>query len=112
MCHFVIVKVGRSCECLATKLALVWFLSSVDSPVRVQAGAGRESFVAEVTFIRPLPCVDPYVSLQQAGSVKFLATGGAWKKSLGLIFWLLQDFQVILFLIHNINFKILLLLIC
>ena len=53
----------------------MWLLSSVDSPVSVQAGAGGESFAADVTHVRPLPCVGPDVSLQQAGSVKLLATG-------------------------------------
>ena len=50
------------------------FLSSVDSPVGVQAGAGGESLAADVTHVRPLPCVGPDMSLQQAGSVKLLAT--------------------------------------
>ena len=50
------------------------FLSSVDSPVGVQAGAGGESLAADVTHVRPLPCVGPDVSLQQTGSVKLFAT--------------------------------------
>ena len=108
--HPVIVEVGGGGEALAASLAPVRLLSGVNPPVRVQAGAGGELLGAEVAGVRPLPCVDPYVPLQQAGSVKFLATGGAWKQPLGLIFGFLQDFQGVLFLIHNINFKILILL--
>ena len=54
MCHFVIVKIGRGCKGLATHLALVWLLSSVDPTVRVQAGAGAEPLVAEVALVGPL----------------------------------------------------------
>ena len=49
------------------------FLSSVDSSVSVQTGAGGETFVADVTNMRSLPRVCPDVPLQQAGSVKLFA---------------------------------------
>ena len=66
-------RIGPILEPKATDIYLMRLLSSVNPPVCVQAGTGGESFVAEVTFIRPLPCVDPYVPLQQAGSVKLLS---------------------------------------
>ena len=47
----------------------------MNPPVCVEAGAGGESLAADVTHVGPLPRVGPDVSLQQAGSVKLLATG-------------------------------------
>ena len=113
MGHSMVVKVGGGCEALATGLTPVWLLPSVDPPVCVEAGAGGELLGTKVTLVRPLPCVDPDVSLQQAGSVKLLATGVAWEQSLGLVFGLLEALQgIFLILIHNINFKILIFIIC
>ena len=83
MCHFVIVKIGRGCKGLATHLALVWLFSSVDPPVRVQAGAGAEPLVAEVALVRPLPGVGADVSLQETRTVELFATRVAGEQSLG-----------------------------
>ena len=63
MGHSVVVEVGGCCEALATCLTPVGLLSSVDPPVSVEAGAGGELLGAEVTGVRPLPCVNPDVSL-------------------------------------------------
>ena len=63
MSHPVIVEVGGGCETLATSVASVRFLPSVDSSVSVQTGAGAESFVTEVTHVRSLPGVSSDVSL-------------------------------------------------
>ena len=83
MCHFVIVKIGRGCKGLATHLALVWLLSSVDPSVRVQAGAGAEPLVANVTYMWPLAGVGADVSLQEAGTVELFATRVAGEQALG-----------------------------
>ena len=63
MSHSVIVEVGGGCETLATSVASVRFLPSVDSSVRVQTGAGAELLVAEVTGIGSLSSVYSHVSL-------------------------------------------------
>ena len=83
MCHFVIVKIGRGCKSLATHLALVGLLPSVDPTVRVQAGAGAEPLVANVTHMRPLARVGADVSLQEARTVELLATRVAGQQPLG-----------------------------
>ena len=83
MCHFVIVKIGRGCKSLATHLALVGLLPSVDPTVRVQAGAGAEPLVAEVALVGPLPGVGADVSLQETGTVELLATRVAGEQPLG-----------------------------
>ena len=83
MCHFVIVKIGGGCKRLATHLALVGLLPGVDPPVRVQAGAGAEPFVANVAHMRPLSGVGADVSLQEAGTVELLATRVAGQHGLG-----------------------------
>ena len=83
MCHFVIVKIGRGCKGLATHLTLMWLLSCVDPPVRVQAGAGAEPLVANVTHMRPLAGVGADVSLQETGTVELLATRVAGQQPLG-----------------------------
>ena len=53
VCHPVVVEVGAGGKAFATCLALVWLLSSVNTSVGVQRGAGGEPFLAEVTNIRP-----------------------------------------------------------
>ena len=83
MCHFVIVKIGRGCKSLATHLALVGLLPSVDPTVRVQAGAGAEPLVTNVTHMRPLAGVGADVSLQETGTVELLATRVAGEHGLG-----------------------------
>ena len=49
MSHLVVVEVAAGCEPLTTHPTLVGLLSGVDPPVGVQAGAGAELLVAEVT---------------------------------------------------------------
>ena len=83
MCHFVIVKIGRGCKSLATHLALVGLLPSVDPTVRVQAGAGAEPLVANVTYMWPLAGVGADVPLQEARTVELLATRVAGEHGLG-----------------------------
>ena len=53
MCHPVVVEVGASSKAFAAGFTLVRLLSSVNSSVGVQRGAGGESFLAEVTNIWP-----------------------------------------------------------
>ena len=51
--HPVVVQVGASSEALSTGFTLVWLFSCVDSSVSVQGRASGESFLTEVTHIRP-----------------------------------------------------------
>ena len=83
MSHPVVVQVGASSKALATGITLVWFLSCVDSSVSVQGGTCRECFLTELTGVGPFPGVSSHMSLQQAWSVKHLATLVAWKYLLG-----------------------------
>ena len=102
MCHFVIVKIGRGCKSLATHLALVGLLPSVDPTVRVQAGAGAEPLVANVTYMWPLAGVGADVSLQEARTVELFATRVAGEHGLGPPrSW--QRFELVVASVHQLG---------
>ena len=50
--------------------------------MRVEAGGGREPFVADLADVRLLPRVGPHVPLQQTGTVERFAADGAGKHRL------------------------------
>jgi len=94
MCHSVVVKVGRGGETFPTSLANVRFLARVDPPMCVEAAARGEALLAEITDVGPLPGVDPYVALEQAGPVKHLATGVAGQHALCRLWFVVVGGQV------------------
>lgn len=65
MCHSVVVEVAAGCEALATDAALVRLLPAMNTSVRVETRAGRESLLADITNMGPLTGVGPQVPVEQ-----------------------------------------------
>jgi len=69
----VVVKVTGGGEPLSADAALMRLFSTVDPPMRVQAGGGGEALVAHVTHVRTLASVNAHMPFEKTWAVEGLS---------------------------------------
>ena len=73
MSHLVVIEVAGGGEPFTTDPALVGLFTAVDSSVSIEAARGRKAFVTYVTYVRPFPCMNPYMPFKKTRTIEGFA---------------------------------------